>query len=129
MNDNRTVGQKAADIAAAKIGSWGFIIAFNVLVLSWIVMNTLMGAKAIDAFPYILLNLLFSYIAGVEAPIIMISQNRQEEIQKQTIQDIANIGRATLEIAAAVREQLQEHTEMLEHIEDIHEDINNKEIK
>ena len=114
MKDNRTIGQMAADNAAKHIGSWRFIIIFNIIVFGWIVINTYLGKNAIDAFPYILLNLLFSYIAGVEAPLIMISQNRQEEIQKKTIEDIASIARATLEIASAVREQLEEQTELLE---------------
>ena len=129
MNDNRTLGQKVADIASSYIGSWRFIITFNSLLTVWVIINGAMGKDAIDPFPYILLNLMLSWMAGVQAPLIMLSQRRQDEMQKQTIQDISSIARATLEIAGAVREQLQEHTEMLEHIEDIHEDINNKEIK
>lgn len=126
MNDVRSLGQKAADVAAAWIGSWTFIIVFNTLLMIWILFNLNMGKCAVDPFPFILLNLMLSWMAGIQAPLIMISQNRQEEIQKKTIEDIASIARATLEIAAAVRDQLEEHSEMLEDIHDIQLEVHNE---
>lgn len=79
-----TLGQRAADLAAKHIGSWAFLIAFNVFVAAWCAINALLGASAFDPFPYILLNLVFSWLAGVQAPVIMISQNRQEEVGRET---------------------------------------------
>lgn len=109
-----TLGQKAADFAAAKIGSWGFLISFNAAMACWIAFNTYLGDKAFDPAPFIGLNLMLSWMAGVQAPLIMISQNRQEEVQRQTVESIADIGRATFEIAAATKDLLEEHSDMLE---------------
>ncbi len=78
-----TRGQRAADKVARFAGSWGFIIAFFVVLLAWIILNAvvlgLFGAKAFDPYPFILMNLILSCIAAIQAPIIMMSQNRQEE--------------------------------------------------
>lgn len=79
-----TLGQRAADLAARHIGSWAFLIAFNVFVALWCGINALLGGRAFDPYPFILLNLVFSWLAGVQAPVIMISQNRQEEIGRET---------------------------------------------
>lgn len=79
-----TLGQRAADTVAACVGSWAFLIAFNVFVTAWCGVNALLGASAFDPYPFILLNLVFSWLAGVQAPVIMISQNRQEEIGRET---------------------------------------------
>jgi len=111
--DKLTPGQAAADFAAKHIGSWRFIIVFNLMIAVWIISNVVAGPHAIDAFPFILLNLMLSWLAGVQAPLIMISQNRQEEVQKATVESIAAIGRATYEVAEATRALLAEHTEIL----------------
>lgn len=72
-------GQRAADMIARFAGSWTFIFSFTGLLLGWMLVNTFLAAKAFDAYPYILLNLVLSCIAAVQAPLIMMSQNRQEE--------------------------------------------------
>ncbi len=95
MVDDRTVGQKTADIAAKWIGAWAFIITSNFVISVWIALNAYYGAKAFDAFPFILLNLGLSWTAAIQAPLIMISQNRQEEIQKETLLAILRISQAT----------------------------------
>lgn len=74
-----TFAQKLSDKLAAFGGSWSFIILFFLCILAWILTNVLMVHHAFDPYPYILLNLLLSCIAAVQAPIIMMSQNRQEE--------------------------------------------------
>lgn len=73
-----TFGQKAADAVARFAGSWAFIFSFIAVMVIWMVMNVLLAAKAFDAYPFILLNLVLSCIAAVQAPLIMMSQNRQE---------------------------------------------------
>jgi uncharacterized membrane protein len=73
-----TPGNKMADKMAKFVGSWGFVIIFIAMMALWIVFNQLAG-DAFDPYPFILLNLALSCIAAVQAPIIMMSQNRQEE--------------------------------------------------
>ncbi len=80
-HDTRTLGERVADQIANFGGSWPFIFIFLGLVLAWMVLNTLflggiIGAKAFDPYPFIALNLLLSALAGFQAPIIMMSQNR-----------------------------------------------------
>jgi uncharacterized membrane protein len=75
-----TSGQKLADKVAAFGGSWTFIIIFGSVLLSWVVLNSLLLARSKDSFdpyPYILLNLFLSMLAAIQAPIILMSQNRQ----------------------------------------------------
>lgn len=84
MSAQPSAGQRAADLAAKHIGSWAFLIVFNLFVASWCTLNALLGGRAFDPYPFILLNLLFSWLAGVQAPVIMISQNRQEEVARET---------------------------------------------
>ncbi len=75
-----TRGQKLADKVAAFGGSWGFIIAFFLVLIAWIIYNALaVGKAAFDPYPFILMNLVLSCLAAVQAPVIMMSQNRQEE--------------------------------------------------
>lgn len=79
--DNQiTVGQRWADRVAEFGGSWTFIILFFATLILWITMNLwLLGATPFDPYPFIFLNLLLSCLAAIQAPIIMMSQNRQEE--------------------------------------------------
>lgn len=74
-----TFGDKVADKVSEIAGSWGFILAFSLFLVFWIVLNgfILTGNNKIDSYPFILLNLLLSCIAALQAPIIMMSQNRQ----------------------------------------------------
>ncbi len=79
-----TFGQRIADKIAAFGGSWSFIIAFFSFILLWMVLNIwLLATKAFDPFPFILLNLILSCIAAIQAPVIMMSQNRQEQKDRQ----------------------------------------------
>lgn len=74
-----TFGQKAADGLANFAGSWTFIFIFFILLLSWIGVNAYFLSRPFDAYPFILLNLILSCLAAIQAPVIMMSQNRQEE--------------------------------------------------
>ncbi|MBI4728738.1 MAG: DUF1003 domain-containing protein [Acidobacteria bacterium] len=80
-HDERTLGERVADEIASFGGSWPFIFLFLGLIASWMVLNTVFLGKALhhrqfDPFPYIALNLMLSGLAGLQAPIIMMSQNR-----------------------------------------------------
>jgi uncharacterized membrane protein len=75
-----TSGQKIADKVASFGGSWTFIIIFGVVIFFWISLNTAwLANKGFDPYPFILLNLILSCIAAIQAPVIMMSQNRQED--------------------------------------------------
>jgi uncharacterized membrane protein len=83
-NDNMTVGQRVADKVASFGGSWTFIISFGTFLFLWIVLNVvLLTTKAFDPYPFILLNLILSCVAALQAPVIMMSQNRQEEKDRE----------------------------------------------
>lgn len=76
-----TFGDRVADKVSEVAGSWGFILLFVLFLFFWIVLNTiiLVGDKSLDPYPFILLNLVLSCISALQAPIIMMSQNRQAE--------------------------------------------------
>ena len=81
-----TFGDRVADKLSAVAGSWTFIICFCLFLLFWIVLNgVLMANNAIDPYPFILLNLLLSCLAALQAPVIMMSQNR--EAKKDSIRN------------------------------------------
>lgn len=78
--ENLTFGQRAADKIAKFGGSWTFIISFFLVLTMWIAFNVYaLHNKGFDPYPFILLNLILSCLASIQAPIIMMSQNRQEE--------------------------------------------------
>lgn len=95
-------GQKVSDKVARFGGSWGFIIAFFILLLVWIIFNSAGPSNLkFDPFPFILMNLILSCIAALQAPIIMMSQNRQEEKDRKRSENdyLINL-KAELEIRA-----------------------------
>ena len=73
-----TFGERVADIVAGFGGSWTFIITFLVSLVVYSVINVFLGSKAWDPYPFILLNLILSMLAAIQAPVIMMSQNRQD---------------------------------------------------
>lgn len=74
-----TLGQRSADTIAKFAGSWAFIFSFAGVLVLWMVINAILATKAFDPYPFILLNLVLSCVAAIQAPLIMMSQNRQEE--------------------------------------------------
>lgn len=86
--DVLTKGQRISDRIARFGGSWAFIISFFVLIIGWILFNTLAPKQNdFDPYPFILMNLVLSCLAALQAPIIMMSQNRQEEKDRQRSQN------------------------------------------
>lgn len=78
FSSRRTFGERIADKVAAFGGSWTFIIIFAAVLTGWVILNSfVLINRAFDPYPYILLNLFLSMIAALQAPIIMMSQNRQ----------------------------------------------------
>ena len=94
-----TAGQKVADAVAATMGSWRFIIVQTTLLVLWIALNVIGWIRAWDPYPFILLNLALSFQAAYAAPFIMMSQNRQSEIDRgRAIDDYEVNVKAELEI-------------------------------
>ena len=94
-----TVGQRVADTVAATMGSWTFIIIQSVVLLFWIVLNITAYVQQWDPYPFILLNLALSFQAAYAAPVIMMSQNRQQDIDRESAEHDYQINiKAELEI-------------------------------
>jgi uncharacterized membrane protein len=79
LKQKLTFSQRASDALTSFVGSWAFIILLFVILIIWIIINTLMLIYRWDPYPYILLNFVLSCLAAVQAPIILMSQNRQTE--------------------------------------------------
>ena len=113
-----TLGQRAADAIAKFAGSWAFIFAFTGVLILWMAINTILAAKAFDPYPFILLNLVLSCVAAIQAPLIMMSQNRQEEKDRRRaevnlkteimIEDLHDKVNAILAKQSALEKKLQE---------------------
>jgi uncharacterized membrane protein len=82
-SDERSFLERLADQVAAIGGSWGFIFGFFVVLIGWMLINTGLVAKAFDPYPYIFLNLMLSMLAAIQAPVIMMSQNRAAAKDRQ----------------------------------------------
>ena len=94
-----TVGQKIADMVAAAMGSWSFIIVQSTLLFFWIVLNVTAYVQRWDPYPFILLNLALSFQAAYAAPFIMMSQNRQQDVDRKKAENDYQINiKAELEI-------------------------------
>jgi len=94
-----TVGDRLADKVARFGGSWSFIIAFGVVLVVWSAVNVILATRAWDPYPFILLNLFLSMLAAIQAPIIMMSQNRQDTKDRTRSElDFAVNRKAELEI-------------------------------
>jgi uncharacterized membrane protein len=111
-SDTRAFGERLSDHVALIGGSWTFVIVFACLLIAWIVLNSLLlvksGKEAFDPYPYILLNLFLSMTTAIQAPIIMMSQNRQAEKDRlQATNDYEVNLKAELEIQR-LHEKLEE---------------------
>ena len=120
-----TLGQRAADAIAKFAGSWAFIFSFTGVLLLWMVVNTILAADAFDPFPFILLNLVLSCVAAIQAPLLMMSQNRQAEKDRRRaendykvnlkteimIEDLYDKVNAILAKQSALEKKLQEQEE------------------
>ncbi|HEY3949327.1 DUF1003 domain-containing protein [Phenylobacterium sp.] len=99
-HDDRTFGERLADHVAAVGGSWGFIIAFGLFLTIWMGWNLLTKGKTVfDPYPFIFLNLMLSMLAAIQAPVIMMSQNRAAARDREAAEHdyVVNL-RAELEI-------------------------------
>jgi uncharacterized membrane protein len=140
FEDERTLGQRAADRIAAFGGSWTFLGLFALVLASWVLVNSLLlraPARAFDPYPYILLNLFLSMLAAIQAPVIMMSQNRQSakdrldashdyevnlkaEIEIRSLHEKLDLLRKEewLELVVIQQQQIQMLERLLERVED-----------
>jgi uncharacterized membrane protein len=115
--DELTSGQHIADKTASAIGSWQFIIIQSILVTVWITINLIAFVKRWDPYPFVLLNLLFSVQAAYSAPIIMMSQNRQNERdRRQALEDYETNVKAKEEVEELKRALTKIENEKLDKI-------------
>ncbi len=124
----RTVGERLADHIASFGGSWRFIISFGIFIVLWIIGNIVfLGTSSPDPYPFILLNLILSCLAALQAPVIMMSQNRVEARDRQRAEMDYQINlKAELEIRQ-IHEKLDHllhhHSERLLEIQQIQTDL------
>ena len=114
-----TLGQRAADAIAKFAGSWAFIFAFTGVLILWMVVNTILASKAFDPYPFILLNLVLSCVAAIQAPLIMMSQEEKDRRRAENdykvnlkteimIEDLYDKVNAILAKQSALEKKLQE---------------------
>jgi uncharacterized membrane protein len=115
-DEDQPFGTWLADRVAAVGGSWGFIIAFGLILFGWMALNlwalSAAGLKPFDPYPFIFLNLMLSMLAAIQAPIIMMSQNRQAEKDREAARHDYEVNlKAELEIMALHEklETIREH--------------------
>jgi uncharacterized membrane protein len=114
-----TFGERIADVVAGFGGSWTFIITFLVLLVVYSIINVVLGGRAWDPYPFILLNLILSMLAALQAPVIMMSQNRQDTKDRLRGElDFAVNRRAESEVQALSR-KLNAISEKLDDFEDL----------
>ncbi|MBN2111778.1 DUF1003 domain-containing protein [Candidatus Woesearchaeota archaeon] len=111
---NLTLGQRASDKVTTFFGSWVFIITLGIFLVIWITLNIVMWVENWDPYPFILLNLMLSCLAAVQAPIILMSQNRQAErdrinarydyaVNRKAEREVTNMQKDLDEIKALVK--------------------------
>ncbi len=123
-------GQKAADAVANFVGSWAFIFTFLGIIFFWMLSNILLAAHAFDSYPFILLNLFLSCVAAIQAPLIMMSQNRQETKDRERAENDYNVNLKSELIVGDLHMKLDsilENQEKLQHeLDEIQSSLNKK---
>ena len=122
--DDRTFGERIADHIASFGGSWPFIFAFLGVIALWMVVNTVLLARVLhghqfDPYPYIALNLTLSAMAGLQAPIIMMSQNRAAARDEALAAHHYQESKAMEQLLADQRTMLEENTQLTAQVHDL----------
>jgi len=111
--EKRTLGQKAADAITSWAGSWEFICLFLFFLVLWMITNAYLLTQSFDPYPFILLNLVLSCVAAIQAPVILMSQNRAAERDRaKAQQDYLIDKKAEMEIKD-MQQDLEEIKKML----------------
>lgn len=112
LTHKRTFGQKASDLLTSWMGSWTFLLFFTLFILVWICINTFFLisytiGKPWDPYPFILLNLALSCLAAIQAPIILMSQNREAQKDRLKVQYDYAVNRKALNEIQGIKEELK----------------------
>ena len=114
FTEQLTYGQRAADTISKFGGSWTFIIGFLIFIIFWITLNVaLLSAKIFDPYPFILLNLALSCLAAIQAPIILMAQNRQAERDRIDAKYDHQVNRKAEREVQDIQRDIQEIKKML----------------
>lgn len=134
--DKLTFGQRASDAVARFAGSWAFIFSFIAIMVIWMVLNIVLRDKAFDGYPFILLNLVLSCIAAVQAPLIMMSQNRQEAKDRERAENDFKVNLKSeliiddlhrkMDIVLENQKKINRRLDLLEQAENINPEQKNK---
>jgi uncharacterized membrane protein len=108
IHGNRSLGQRAADAIAKWAGSWVFIISFLVLLAIWMSINVYAWINIWDPYPFILLNLVLSCIAALQAPVILMSQNRQSQKDRTKVEYDYKVNRKAEKEIETILKKLKE---------------------
>jgi uncharacterized membrane protein len=106
IRNQRTFGQKASDLLARWAGSWTFIIGFLLFLVLWMIANIYGWIKSWDPYPFILLNLVLSCLAAIQAPVILMSQNRQGEKDRKKMEYDYQVNRKAEREISQIQKQL-----------------------
>ena len=126
LEERATLGQRAADKFSKTLGSWKFIIIQSIILGAWVVLNLLAWIKHWDPYPFILMNLVLSLQAAYAAPILMMSQNRQDERDRlEAHNDFLINQKAELEIRT-ILDHLEAQNKALQEIQRLLEEKKNQ---
>jgi uncharacterized membrane protein len=114
--ERMTLGQRVADRVAATIGSWPFIIIQSIFLTGWIILNVVAWVQHWDPYPFILLNLALSFQAAYSAPIIMMSQNRQNAKDRLSAEEDFRVNRIAEDEIRAIMAHLERQDQIMLHI-------------
>jgi CRP/FNR family cyclic AMP-dependent transcriptional regulator len=118
IDEQETFGERIADKVASFGGSWAFIILFGVSLVSYTIISNLLHNKSWDPYPYILLNLFLSMLAAIQAPVIMMSQNRQDHKDRLRSELDFDVNRRAESEIQALSRKLHSLTDIVADIED-----------
>jgi len=119
IEEETTRPQRIADAVARFGGSWSFIISFGVILVTYSSVNVLLGRKAWDPYPFILLNLFLSMLAAIQAPVIMMSQNRQDQRDRLRSELDFDVNRRAESEIQGISHKLNEMSEKMGDLEDL----------
>ena len=119
IEERETTGERVADAVARFGGSWSFIILFSVVLSIYTIINVRLGVGAWDPYPFILLNLFLSMIAAIQAPVIMMSQNRQDKKDRLRGELDYDVNRRAESEIQGVAQKLNRLGEQLGDVEDL----------
>src|SRR5947209_1065634 len=140
-DERLTMGQRVADTVASTVGSWPFIITQSIILLCWLVLNSIAWINRWDPYPFILLNLALSFQAAYAAPFVMMSQNRQAEKDRLTAQNdyqtdckgeeevrhiMEHLDHQDTLILQIIKRLEAQHEEMLQHLRELDPEIANR---